>query len=539
MNNKTHFTAVVMGAGFSGLYMLQRLRELGLSTRVYELADDVGGVWYWNRYPGARCDSDSIYYNYTFSEELYREWTWSSRYPVQSEILKYLNFVADKLDLRRDIQFNTRVEKAVYDEEKNIWKLVLDNKEVVTTRYLISGIGGLSAANVPNIKGLDSFQGEWYHTGRWPRDKKVDFKGKRVGVIGTGSSGIQAIPVIANEADHLTVFQRTAQYSLPARDRPLDSEYINGVKRNFLEIRKKIRTVGSTSFVDINNRSALDDIPEERRKVYEKYWEQGGSSFLSSYNDLITNEEANETAAEFVRTKIREIAKDPKVAEKLLPTYPIGTKRIVLDTNYYETYNRDNVTLADLKSAPIAEITPKGIRTTVEEYELDTIIFATGYDAMTGPLFKIDIQGKNGVSLKEKWQNGDQVRTFLGISTPAFPNLFIITGPQSPAVLGVVPIFIEQHVEWISDCIEYLVKNGIDMIEATEEAAEKWTIHCNELSHTTLYPKTDSWYTGANIDGKPRSFLLYVGGLPSYRKKIDEVAANGYDGFLLKSSLKS
>lgn len=538
MNNKTHFDAVVMGAGFSGLYMLHRLRELGLSTRVYEIADDVGGVWYWNRYPGARCDSDSIYYNYTFSEELYREWTWSSRYPVQSEILKYLNFVADKLDSRRDIQFNTRVEKAMYDEEKNIWELVLDNNEIVTARYFISGIGGLSAANVPNIKGLGSFQGEWYHTGRWPRDKKVDFKGKRVGVIGTGSSGIQAIPVIAKEADHLTVFQRTPQYSLPARDKPLDPEYINEVKRNFWEIRKKIRTIGSTAFSDLNSCSALDAASEERRKVYEKYWEMGGSSFMSAYKDLITNEEANETAAEFVRTKIREIVKDPKVAEKLLPTYPIGTKRIVLDTNYFETYNRDNVTLVDVKSAPIAEITPKGIRTTEEEYELDIIVFATGYDAMTGPLFKVDIQGKNGVSLKEKWQNGDHVRTFLGISTPEFPNLFIITGPQSPSVLGVVPIFIEQHVEWISDCIEYLEKNGIDAIEATEEATEKWTIHCNELAHTTLYPKTDSWYTGANIDGKPRGFLLYVGGLPLYRKKIDEVAANGYDGFLLKSSLK-
>ena len=538
MNNKTHFDAVVMGAGFSGMYMLHRLRELGLSTRVYETAEDVGGVWYWNRYPGARCDTDSIYYNYTFSEELYREWTWSSRYPKQAEILKYLNFVADKLDLRRDIQFNTRVKKAVFDEEKNIWRVVLDNDEIVTARYFISGLGGLSAANVPNIKGLESFQGEWYHAGRWPRDKKVDIKGKRVGVIGTGSSGIQAIPVIAKEADHLTVFQRTAQYSLPARDKPLDPEYINEVKRNFWEIRKKIRTIGSTSIGDLNNGSALDATSEERKKVYRKYWEMGGSSFMSAYNDLITNEEANETASEFVRSKIQEIVKDPKVAEKLLPTYPIGTKRIVLDTDYFETYNRDNVTLVDVKSSPIAEITPKGIRTTEEEYELDIIVLATGYDGMTGPLFKVDIQGKNGVSLKEKWKNGEQVRTHLGISIPGFPNFFTITGPQSPAVLGVVPIFIEQHVEWISDCIEYIEKDGIDTIEATEEAAEKWTIHCNELAHATLYLKTDSWYTGANIDGKPRGFLLYTGGMPLYRKKLDEAAANGYDGFLLKSSLK-
>lgn len=535
-NQITYLDAVVIGAGFSGLYMLYRLREAGFSIRVFEAGEGVGGVWYWNRYPGARCDSESIYYNYTFSEELYKEWTWTSRYPEQPEILRYLNFVADKCNLRKDIQFKTRVQAAVYDEETKRWRIDLDDGNRLSAKYFISGVGCLSAANVPNITGLDTFEGNWYHTSHWPHEK-VDFKGKRVGVIGTGSSGIQSIPAIAKEAGHLTVFQRTPQYSLPAQNHPYDPEYIQHTKENFNEIKKQMReSLGGAPMIQ-SSRSALEDPPEKRQKVYEELWEQGGAGgFLGSYSDLMVNEEANETAAEFVRSKICEIVKDPKVAEKLMPNYYFATKRIVIDTEYFETYNRNNVTLVDVRSAPILEITPKGLRTTEKEYELDILVFATGYDGMTGPLMKIDIRGKDGVSLKEKWAGGANVRTYLGIANAGFPNFFMITGPESPSVLGNMPVAIEQHVEWISDCIEHLRKYNIDTIEAKVDAEENWSKHCREVADATLYTKTESWYTGANIAGKPRGFLIYVGGYAPYRQICNQVAAKGYEGFSLNFS---
>jgi cation diffusion facilitator CzcD-associated flavoprotein CzcO len=534
-NQVNNYDAVIVGAGFSGLYTLHRLREAGFSTRVFEAGEGVGGTWYWNRYPGARCDSESIYYNYTFSEELYKEWTWTSRYPEQPEILSYLNFVATKFDLRRDIQFKTRITAAHYNEENHRWTIHLNDGTSVSAKYFITGVGCLSAANVPKFKGIENFKGEWYHTGHWPHEK-VDFKGKRVGIIGTGSTGVQAIPVIAQEADHLTVFQRTPQYCAPARNHPYDPEYIRQAKENFSEIKKQLRESQGGLPVPTPTKSALEVTAEEREQVYELAWEQGGLGIFSAYYDLLINEAANETAAEFIRSKIRKIVNNPKVAEKLLPSYFYGTKRPIIDTNYYETYNRENVSLVDVKKAPIEEITPKGLRTTETEYELDTLVFATGYDGMTGPLMKMDIRGKDGVSLKEKWAGGAQTRTYLGIANAGFPNMFMITGPESPSVLSNMPVSIEQHVEWIADCIEYMDKHGVEVIEATEEAEEAWSKHCREVAESTLYTKTDSWYTGANIPGKPCGFLIYVGGVGTYRQKCDEIAAKGYEGFSLISS---
>ena len=483
----TELDAVVVGAGFSGMYMLHLLREQGLAVRAYESGGNVGGTWYWNRYPGLRCDSESLYFNYTFSKELYEGWTWTSRFPAQPEILRYLNYVADKLDLRKDIQFNTRINSAHFDGETNKWNVTTDTGEKIVAKYFITGLGCLSATNLPNFKGLENFKGEWYHTGKWPHEE-VDFKGKRVGIIGTGSTGIQAIPVIAKRAEHLTVFQRTPQYTIPARNKPLDPEDIKNAKENFDEIAYELRHKSAAGLpVYQLNKSALEVTPEERRKHYERLWEKGGPNFISeSYYDLLSNAEANETAAEFVREKIRGIVKDPETAKKLTPTYPIGTKRIVIDTDYYETYNRDNVTLVDVKAAPIEEITENGIRTADSEYELDIIIFATGYDAMTGPLLRIDIRGRNGITLKEKWDNGADVQTYLGLSVAEFPNMFTITGPQSPSVLANVPIMIEQHVEWVADAVEYMEKNNIETMEASDEAAKAWSEHCAELANQTL-----------------------------------------------------
>lgn len=524
--------AVILGAGFAGLYMLHQLKSKGFSTIVYETGDGVGGVWYWNRYPGARCDIESIYYNYTFSKELYEEWTWTSRFPEQEEILRYLNYVADRLKLRSNIQFNTRVKAAHFDEEQHKWLVHLNDGHQVLAKYFITGIGCLSAANVPKFQGLDQFSGKWYHTGHWPHDK-VDFTGKRVGIIGTGSSGIQAIPVIAKEAKHLTVFQRTPQYTIPARNHLYDEDFIRQTKGNFENLKHAMRnSVSGTPFA-YNHPSAIEDSDHQRQKVFEEAWAQGGFAFASTYKDLLTNEQSNEKAAAFIRSKIRETVQDPTVAEKLCPKYMYGTKRQVLDSDYFETYNRDNVLLVDVKESPILEITETGIQTASNHFELDIIIFATGYDGMTGPLFKIDIRGRNGVTLKDKWENGASVQTYLGLATASFPNLFMITGPESPSVLVNMPIAIEQHVEWIAQCIDYLREHDIDVMETNAEAEQAWSKHCREIANETLYVKGDSWYTGANIAGKPRSFLIYLGGFDYYTKRCQEVAQNNYEGFQL------
>jgi cation diffusion facilitator CzcD-associated flavoprotein CzcO len=527
---KLELDAVVVGAGFSGLYMLHRLRELGLSTRVYEAADGVGGTWYWNRYPGARCDSESYYYSYSFSDEIQQEWEWTCRYPEQPEILRYLNFVTDKLDLRRDLQFKTRVTAAVLNEQTNRWNIETDAGDQVSAKFLITAVGCLSAAQAPDIKGLATFPGKWYHTGKWPHEG-VDFTGKRVGIIGTGSTGIQAIPVIASQADHLTVFQRTANFTVPAKNRPLTTEDQRDVKANYAQIRRKNRESVFGMPFDPAEKSALEVQAEERERLYEALWDFGGFKFLlSSYTDLILNKDANETAAEYVRAKIRDIVKDPVTAEKLSPrTHPIGTKRPPIDTDYYETFNRDNVTLVDIRSAPIEEITKRGIRTRDAEYALDCIVFATGFDAMTGTLFKLGIRGRGGVALQERWADGPH--TYLGVATAGFPNLFIITGPGSPSVLSNMPVSIEQHVEWIADCIQYLRRHDLASIEATEEAQQAWVAHVNEVASATLFPQADSWYMGANVPGKPRVFMPYAGGVGAYRQLCADIAVKGYEGF--------
>jgi cation diffusion facilitator CzcD-associated flavoprotein CzcO len=527
---RTDYDAVVVGAGFSGLYMLHRLRELGLSVRLFEMGAGVGGTWFWNRYPGARCDSESYYYCFTFSKEILLEWEWTCRYPEQPEILRYLNYVADKLDLRRDVQFNTRVSSARYDEQGGKWMIETDRGDSVTATYFITAVGCLSTAQIPDFKGRETFRGKSYHTGQWPHEG-VDFTGQHVGIIGTGSTGIQAIPVIARQAAHLTVFQRTPNYTVPARDMPMPLEFKRDVKARYDEIVQKTRESVFGIPFDFPTRSALEVAPEEREKVYNELWQRGGFCFLlSSFHDLIIDKEANDTAAEYVRRKIREIVKDRDTARKLSPyNHPIGTKRPPIDTDYYETFNRENVTLIDIHEEPIEEIMPRGIRTVKQEYPLDAIVYATGFDAMTGSLFRLNIRGRRGMLLQEKWRDGPH--TYLGIATADFPNLFMITGPGSPSVLSNMPVSIEQHVEWIADCLGYMQSHGMDQIEPQREAEEAWDTHVAETAAATLFPQADSWYMGANIPGKPRVFFPYAGGVGPYRQRCAEIASNGYQGF--------
>ncbi len=534
------FDAIVIGAGFSGLGMLRRLRdELGMSVQVYEAGDGVGGTWYWNRYPGARCDSESYVYCFSFSKELLQEWNWSGKYPEQPEILSYLNHVADRFDLRRNIEFSTRVTSAKFLEDENLWQIETDQGDRVTARFLITGIGCISAGNVPDIPGLDSFEGDHYHTGSWPHEG-VDFAGKRVAVIGTGSSGVQSIPVIAKQAESLTVFQRTPQYTIPARHETVDRRFIEEeVKPNYDAILEKARWSQSGFPLELSERLALEVSEEERLETYEALWAQGGFRFLhASYKDIRTDVEANDTAAEFIRSKIRQIVTDPDTVSKLLPTdHPLGSKRALIDTNYYETYNRENVELVDIRRSPIQEITPKGILTEDGEYEFDIIVFATGFDAMTGSFLRMDIRGRNDLSLKEKWSEGP--KTYLGVQVAGFPNMFMVTGPGSPSVLSNMPVAIEQHIEWISNFIEYLREHGVEAAEAELDAEDAWVSHVNEVAETTLYMLANSWYLGANIPGKPRVFMPYAGGLGTYRERCNEIAENGYEGFTLGSASRN
>jgi cyclohexanone monooxygenase len=525
------FDAVIIGAGFSGLYMNYSLRDrLGMTVQVYEAGADVGGTWYWNRYPGARCDSESYMYCFSFDKQLMQEWEWSGKYPEQPEILRYLNHVADRFDLRENIQFNTRVTAAHYNEMTNRWDVTTDQGDNVTAKYLITGIGCLSAGQIPDIPGRERFEGEAYHTSAWPHEG-VDFTGKRVGVIGTGSSGIQSIPVIARQAEHLYVFQRTPQYTIPARHGTVDKAFLDEVKKDYEAIYERARWSRGGLPVDRIERSALAVSDEERRAIYEEKWQEGGFKFLfGSFFDVVLDRRANDTAAEFIRSKIREIVKDPEVAEKLVPVdHPFASKRPLIDTDYFDTYNRDNVTLVDIRHAPIQEITPRGIRTEEAEYELDVIVFATGFDAMTGTFNRIDIQGRDGRKLKDKWSAGP--RAYLGVTSAGFPNLFMITGPGSPSVLSNMPVSIEQHVEWISAAVEYMQERGLDVMEAEESAEDEWVAHVNEMAEKTMYVLADSWYLGANIPGKPRVFMPYTGGVGTYRQKCDEIVAAGYEGF--------
>ncbi|MGY4369243.1 cyclohexanone monooxygenase [Bradyrhizobium sp. LB1.3] len=531
------YDVIVVGAGFAGMYMLHRLRGLGFSARVYEQGGGVGGTWYWNRYPGARCDVESMQYSYSFSEELQQEWDWSERYASQPEILKYVDHVADRFDLRRDIQFNTNVERAMFDEHARCWAVTTSDGKTVQAQFVVLATGCLSNARKPDIKGLDNFKGPVYHTGNWPHED-VDFTGLRVGLIGTGSSGIQSAPVIAEQAKHLTVFQRTANFSIPARNAALTDQERNTFRKNYPEIRRFAREVARNGiFAEQPDRGALDDSDDVRREKYAARWERGGLTFMYAYNNLGLALSANDTAANFVRGKIGEIVTDPETARLLQPdSHPIGTKRICIDTDYFATFNRPNVSLVDIKSNPIQEITVNAVRVGGEDHEVDALVLATGFDAMTGSVAKIDIRGPGGQTLNRKWAEGP--KTYLGLMSAGFPNLFIITGPGSPSVLSNMIVSIEQHADWIADSLVHMRKQGLATMEADGEAEDKWVAHVNEVAHGTLYPQANSWYMGANIPGKPRIFMPYIGGVGVYRRICDEVAAKGYEGFVMEAEAR-
>jgi cyclohexanone monooxygenase len=531
------YDVVVVGAGFAGMYMLHRLRGLGLSVRVYEQGGDVGGTWYWNRYPGARCDVESMQYSYSFSDELQQQWNWSERYAPQSEILQYANHVADRFKLRPDIQLNTRVDRAVFDGHANSWSVTTSGGKTVTAKYVVLATGCLSNARMPDIKGLSGFKGKVYHTGHWPHER-IDFTGLRVGVIGTGSSGIQLVPVIAEQASHLTVFQRTANFSIPARNAALTEQERQAFRANYPEIRRFAREEARNGiYTEMPDRGALDDGDNERRAKYEQRWSRGGLTFMSVYNNLGLDKAANDTAADFVREKIAEIVTDPQTAKLLQPNnHPIGSKRICIDSDYFATFNRPNVTLVDIKSSPIEEILPNAVRTGGKDYEVDALVLATGFDAMTGSVAKIDICGRNGRTLNQKWAEGP--KTYLGLMSAGFPNLFIITGPGSPSVLSNMIVSIEQHVDWITDCIGYMRDRGFEVMEANKDAEDSWVAHVNEVAHTTLYPQANSWYMGANIPGKPQIFMPYIGGVGVYRQICNDVAAKGYEGFAMTAAAR-
>lgn len=529
---RTVIDAVIVGAGFAGMYAIHRLRGLGRSLRCFEVAGDVGGVWYWNRYPGARCDVESMQYSYSFSKELEQDWVWSERFAAQPEILAYMQHVAERFDLRRDITFNTRVTAMTWHEDGSVWEVVTDTGERVFSHHAIMASGSLSVTQTPDFPGVETFKGRSLHTGMWP-EEPVDFTGKRVAVIGTGSSGIQAIPVLAEAAGELYVFQRTPNFIVPARNRPLDDAARQHWQENAAAFRARARQVGT--LYDFSTRGALEVDEAEREAEYRRRWEKGGVNFVHSFNNIYLDEMANATAAEFVRARIRELVKDPDTARKLSPTdYPLGSKRICVGSNYFETFNRPNVHLIDVREEALKGITPAGVQTEKREYPVDIIVYATGYDALTGALTRIDIRGRSGQLLREKWAKGPT--NYLGIMTADFPNMYVITGPGSPSALVNMIVGIEQHVDWIIDCMEHLKREGASAIEATPEAEQAWVAHVNEEADKTLFVKAKSWYLGANIPGKPRVFLPYTGGMTRYRAKCDAVAAEGYPGFSIRSA---
>ncbi|MEX2616043.1 MAG: NAD(P)/FAD-dependent oxidoreductase [Alphaproteobacteria bacterium] len=524
------FDAVIVGAGFAGMYMLHALRQLGFTARVYEGGGGVGGTWYWNRYPGARCDVESLQYSYSFSEALDQEWEWTEKYAPQPEILSYANHVADRFDLRRDIRFDTRVTAAAFDEGGKCWTVETDRGDRVTAQFCIMAVGCLSAANKPEFPGLSDYTGPVYHTGEWPHEG-VDFTGLRVGVIGTGSSAIQSIPLIAKQASALTVFQRTASYTVPAWNEKLDPEYLRAVKADYPALRAKARARPTGFYFPFNTRPALEDSPEDRERQYEEFWSRGGLPFLGAYGDLLFEKAANDTVADFARAKIRAIVKDPKVAELLCPDNVFGCKRLCVDTGYYETYNQPHVTLVDIAQNGIERFTETGIVANGTEYELDAVVCATGFAAMTGSFDRIAITGRDGLTLKEKWAAGP--RTYLGLTSVGFPNLFMLTGPGSPSVLASLVQAIEQHVDWVADCIAHMRDVGAASIEPTLTDEDAWVEHVNEVAQVSLRSTCSSWYVGANIPGRPRVFMPYIGGFPVYVNKCNEVMDAGYEGFVL------
>jgi cation diffusion facilitator CzcD-associated flavoprotein CzcO len=525
--------ALVVGAGLSGLYMLHRFRGLGLETVVLEAGGDIGGTWYWNRYPGARCDVESMEYSYSFDPQLEQDWEWSEKYPTQPEILRYVHHVADRFGLHDGVRLETRVASAHFRDADGRWTVTTEGGEVWDTEQLVMATGCLSTSKLPEIPGVGTFAGRTLHTAHWPHEG-VDFTGRRVAVIGTGSSGIQAIPLIADEAADLTVFQRTANFSMPANNAPLEPEAQAERKRGYREHRRAARESGFGIPVPAATQSALEVDPEERRAQYESTWGRNLVGMLTSYTDSIVDPAANETAAEFVREKIREIVHDPETAETLCPRdHPFGTKRPCLDTGYYATFNREHVHLVDLKKTPLTEITARGVRTTEREYEVDDLVFATGFDAMTGSLGAIDLRGRGGQRLTDKWADGPV--THLGLQVAGFPNLYTITGPGSPSVLSNMMVSIEQHVEFVADAVRHAHEQGATVIESTEEAERGWTDHVREVGDYTLYPQANSWYMGSNVPGKPRVFMAYIGGVGAYRQHCDQLAADGYTGFAFSS----
>jgi cyclohexanone monooxygenase len=520
---------VIVGAGFAGLYQLHRLRGLGFTTRVFERGGGVGGTWYWNRYPGARCDVESMQYSYSFDEALQQKWHWPEKYSAQPDILAYANHVADRFDLRRDVTFDTEVRAAHFDEHTRRWRIETEHRECISAQHLIMATGCISTAQIPAIAGSESYRGATYHTGRWPHEP-VDFSGQRVAVIGTGSSGIQAIPAIAEQAAHLTVFQRTAHYSLPSQNVPMSPAYESEWKQDYVQRRAEMRYAPHGSLKDLNDAPAQSVSEAEREAIYQQRWDIGGVGYLGSFNNLLTDLDANDTASEFVRAKIREIVTEPITAERLAPrSYPIGTKRICIDTGYFETYNRDNVELVDISRAGIERMTAQGLVAGGRAFAFDAIVFATGFDAMTGTLFNVDIRGRNALALKEKWHAGP--RTYLGLMSESFPNLFMITGPGSPSVKSNMIISIEQHVDLVTDTLVHMRERDLALIEPQRDAEDEWVEHVQQVADATLFPRADSWYMGANIPGKPRLFMPYIGGVGRYRRICEEVVADGYRGF--------
>jgi cation diffusion facilitator CzcD-associated flavoprotein CzcO len=530
------FDAIVVGAGFSGLYSLHKLRDdLGLKVAVFEAGGDVGGTWYWNQYPGARCDIESIHYSYSFSHELQQEWEWSEKYASQPEILRYLNHVADRFDLRPDITFNTRVDAAVWDEVAGRWNVTTDAGVTVIASYFISASGNLSVPRDPEFDGIESFGGEVYTTGRWPH-KGVDLRGKKVAVIGTGSSGVQVISSIAEEVEHLTVFQRTPVWATPSGNAPSDPERTASIKATYAELRNASRnTPGGVKFEREPLPSALEVSPEERRRVFEDRWPLGGFHiWATSFSDIMIDKAANDTLSDYIRERIRERIQDPDVAKKLLPNYPYASRRPAVESTYYDTFNRSNVSLVDVAESPIVSLTPGGLRTTDAEFEFDVVILATGFDAMTGPALRMGIVGRDSMPLLEKWADGP--RTYLGLQVNGFPNFFLITGPQSPSVLYNMPLAIEDHVDFIADAITYMRENGLGTIEPTAEAEAGWGEQTNAIAEQTLLPGTDSWWMSANVPGKPRACMLFLAGANVYRQICADVVAGGYHGFSFESA---
>jgi len=532
---ETDFDAVVVGAGFAGMYMLHRLRGLGFSARVFEAGSGVGGTWYWNRYPGARCDVESMQYSFSFSEELDQEWNWSEKYAPQPEILSYANHVADRFDLRRHIVFDTRVTAATFDEAK-CWSIETDCGDRVSARFCIMAVGCLSAPNRPNFRGLEDFRGPIYHTGEWPHGG-VDFTGLRVGVIGTGSSAIQSIPIIAREASALTVFQRTATWSVPAWNEKLTPEYLQAAKADYPALRAKARARPTGFYFPFNTTPALEASPEDREKQYEEAWTRGGLPFLGAFGDLLFEKAANDTIADFARAKIRSVVKDPATADLLCPDNVFGCKRLCVDTGYFETYNLPHVKLVDVSRTPIERFTADGIEVDGTEYRLDAVVCATGFAAMTGSFDRIRIAGRNGLTLAEKWRAGP--RAYLGIASAGFPNLFMITGPGSPSVLASMIQAIEQHVDWLADCMAHMRDVGATSIEPSFKEEDAWVEHVNDVSTVSLRSTCSSWYVGTNIPGRPRVFMPYIGGFPVYVQKCNEVMNGGFEGFVLAGAQDS